>query len=91
MSFAAEQRDMSPSGGHDQSQPDARGVTPVTRPMPAVLTVASLSLHYGEALALEDIYLEIPEHRITAFIGPSGCGKSTQSPERPRRRRAHHG
>jgi phosphate transport system ATP-binding protein len=77
MSFAAEQRDMSPSGGHDQSQPDARGVTPVTRPMPAVLTVASLSLHYGEALALEDIYLEIPEHRITAFIGPSGCGKST--------------
>ena len=77
MSFAVEQRDVSPSGSHEQGQPQGRGVKPETAPMPALLTVASLSLHYGDALALEDISLEIPEHRITAFIGPSGCGKST--------------
>jgi len=42
-----------------------------------VLDVRSLSLWYGEALALDRISLGIPPRRITAFIGPSGCGKST--------------
>jgi len=32
---------------------------------------------YGNAQALKDINLKIPEKRVTAFIGPSGCGKST--------------
>ena len=27
--------------------------------------------------ALDNLDLEIPEKRVTAFIGPSGCGKST--------------
>jgi phosphate transport system ATP-binding protein len=43
----------------------------------AILEVERLSLWYGEARALRDISLRIPERRITAFIGPSGCGKST--------------
>ncbi len=42
-----------------------------------VLDVRSLSLWYGASRALQDISLEIPARRITAFIGPSGCGKST--------------
>lgn len=42
-----------------------------------VLRVESLSLWYGEARALADISMLIPERKITAFIGPSGCGKST--------------
>lgn len=41
------------------------------------LKVNNLSLHYGEAQALQDINLQIPQKRVTAFIGPSGCGKST--------------
>jgi phosphate transport system ATP-binding protein len=41
------------------------------------LAVRSLSLWYGESLALRDVSLEIARRRITAFIGPSGCGKST--------------
>ncbi|MCY4144058.1 MAG: phosphate ABC transporter ATP-binding protein PstB [Gammaproteobacteria bacterium] len=41
------------------------------------LNVSSLSLHYGEALALKDISMKIPRQRVTALIGPSGCGKST--------------
>ncbi len=42
-----------------------------------ILHVEGLSLWYGEAKALDDISIEIPRKRITAFIGPSGCGKST--------------
>jgi phosphate transport system ATP-binding protein len=42
-----------------------------------ILSVEHLSLWYGNAQALQDITLEIPERKITAFIGPSGCGKST--------------
>jgi phosphate transport system ATP-binding protein len=42
-----------------------------------VLRVSDLSLWYGESQALQEISMEIPEKRITAFIGPSGCGKST--------------
>ena len=36
-----------------------------------------LRLYYGSTLALKDISMKIPRHRVTAFIGPSGCGKST--------------
>lgn len=39
--------------------------------------IEHVNLHYGSFHALKDINLEIPEHKITAFIGPSGCGKST--------------
>ena len=36
-----------------------------------------LNFYYGNFLALKNINLDIPEHKVTAFIGPSGCGKST--------------
>jgi phosphate transport system ATP-binding protein len=42
-----------------------------------VLRVDTLSLWYGAAQALDNISMEIPRKKITAFIGPSGCGKST--------------
>jgi phosphate transport system ATP-binding protein len=32
---------------------------------------------YGSFLAIKDVNLSLPTHRVTAFIGPSGCGKST--------------
>lgn len=35
------------------------------------------SLYYGDFKALNNIDIDIPINRITAFIGPSGCGKST--------------
>ncbi|MBT8386509.1 MAG: phosphate ABC transporter ATP-binding protein [Ignavibacteria bacterium] len=37
----------------------------------------NLNLFYGTSQALNNISLDIPEKKITAFIGPSGCGKST--------------
>ena len=42
-----------------------------------IITVNDLNLWYGQAQALKDINIEIPEKSITALIGPSGCGKST--------------
>ncbi len=41
------------------------------------IAVRNANLHYGDFHALKNISIDIPEHRITAFIGPSGCGKST--------------
>ena len=41
------------------------------------LKAEKVSVYYGSSLAVKDVYLDIPEHEIVAFIGPSGCGKST--------------
>ena len=46
-------------------------------PAKAKLAVRDLNFYYGDFLALKNINLDIPEHKVTAFIGPSGCGKST--------------
>ncbi len=42
-----------------------------------VFDVKNLSVHYGKALAVDGVNLEIRKNSITALIGPSGCGKST--------------
>ena len=36
-----------------------------------------VSVYYGNNLAVKNVYLDIPENQVVAFIGPSGCGKST--------------
>ncbi|HEY3940121.1 MAG TPA: phosphate ABC transporter ATP-binding protein PstB [Bryobacteraceae bacterium] len=41
------------------------------------LTARNINFFYGAFQALHDISLDIPTHKVTAFIGPSGCGKST--------------
>ncbi len=48
----------------------------VTVPDP-VLSVRNLNVHYGSALAVRDVSLDMARFEITALIGPSGCGKST--------------
>jgi phosphate transport system ATP-binding protein len=42
-----------------------------------LIQTEKLSLYYGQAKALKEIDITIPEKLVTAFIGPSGCGKST--------------
>lgn len=42
-----------------------------------VLSTENLNIYYGNFLAVENVWLDIPRNRVTAFIGPSGCGKST--------------
>ena len=41
------------------------------------IDIENFNLYYGEKQALNNISLDIPEKKVTAFIGPSGCGKST--------------
>src|SRR5215213_9018072 len=48
---------------------DAAGATKIS--------VRDLNFFYGRAQALHNIWLDIPERMVMAFIGPSGCGKST--------------
>ncbi|GCL41277.1 phosphate ABC transporter ATP-binding protein [Anabaena sp. FACHB-1250] len=42
-----------------------------------VLSTENLNIYYGNFLAVQNVWLDIPKNRVTAFIGPSGCGKST--------------
>jgi phosphate transport system ATP-binding protein len=42
-----------------------------------VLSTENLNIYYGNFLAVQNIWLNIPKNQVTAFIGPSGCGKST--------------
>ena len=37
----------------------------------------SLTLYYGDKLALNNISMNMFRNKVTALIGPSGCGKST--------------
>ena len=42
-----------------------------------MLKIENLSVYYGQALALENINITVPEKGLTAIIGPNGAGKST--------------
>jgi phosphate transport system ATP-binding protein len=54
--------------------PRAVGSSIMETPM---VEIEHLALWYGPKVALKDISMSVPKHRVTAFIGPSGCGKST--------------
>ncbi|MDR0541339.1 MAG: peptidase domain-containing ABC transporter [Dysgonamonadaceae bacterium] len=52
---------------------------PVEMPKNKSLNVRNLSFQYSPhaPLVLKNIYLTIPEGKVTAIVGDSGCGKST--------------
>ncbi len=43
----------------------------------AVFDVDGVKVFYSGFMALQEVYIKIPEKQIISFIGPSGCGKST--------------
>ena len=67
------------------TQPDLkRGESPeslsnqaMTNDKTTAIQFQDFSAWYGSFLAIKDVNLSLPTHRVTAFIGPSGCGKST--------------
>jgi branched-chain amino acid transport system ATP-binding protein len=42
-----------------------------------MLEIRALTVHYGKALALEDVNLDVPANALVAVIGPNGAGKTT--------------
>jgi phosphate transport system ATP-binding protein len=46
-------------------------------PLRDKLVARNVGFRYGDAQALRNVSINIPERRVTALIGPSGCGKST--------------
>ncbi|MDX1412424.1 MAG: hypothetical protein R3351_09725 [Nitrospirales bacterium] len=50
-----------------------------TRPSPSSnkpkIEIRHMNFFYGGIQALFKVNLNVPEHKVTAFIGPSGCGK----------------
>jgi phosphate transport system ATP-binding protein len=70
--------------------PESRVMPQVTAPRPPVaetressesekpcILTRNLTAFFGEAPAIKDISVAIPQRAVTAIIGPSGCGKST--------------
>jgi len=41
------------------------------------IEVESITKRFGDAVALDDVSLEVPTGSLTALLGPSGGGKST--------------
>lgn len=42
-----------------------------------MLEVRALTVHYGKALALEGVDIDVQAHALVAVIGPNGAGKTT--------------
>ncbi|KKZ14487.1 MAG: phosphate ABC transporter ATP-binding protein [Candidatus Synechococcus spongiarum 15L] len=42
-----------------------------------IISCVNVTISYGTFAAVRNVFLDIPKHKVTAFIGPSGCGKST--------------
>jgi phosphate transport system ATP-binding protein len=61
---------------HDLESP-AAGATAPRIDAPIKMKVTDLNVYYGEAHAIKDVSMDIPEREVTALMGPSGCGKST--------------
>lgn len=62
----------------DRQSPErpAEGDQNILKPE-TVIRAEKLTVRYGNFVAVREVSLEIPSHRVTAIIGPSGCGKST--------------
>ncbi len=59
-----------PEGLKPRDPADLGGETPMVE-------IDHLKFYYDGKIAVKDVTITFPKHRIAALIGPSGCGKST--------------
>jgi phosphate transport system ATP-binding protein len=45
--------------------------------MTTALSFEDVSVTFGDHVAVHNVTLELPAHKVTALVGPSGCGKTT--------------
>jgi phosphate transport system ATP-binding protein len=64
-----------PPARHAAARQPARGEDRAGQP--PKISIRDLSFFYGKAQAIYNVWLDVPERVVMAFIGPSGCGKST--------------
>ncbi len=55
----------------------AAAATPAAAPAPVKLEIRNLSIHYGQAAALQGVNLVVQEHEIFGIIGPANAGKTS--------------
>jgi phosphate transport system ATP-binding protein len=75
-----------PPNGHGPAPAAAGAVglaSPVRRPEPSPgpkverMRTESVTISYGEKVAVDDVTLPVRQGEVLALIGPSGCGKTT--------------
>jgi ribose transport system ATP-binding protein len=66
-----------PPGQHEAAGDRANGRPPAARLAPPLLSVDSVSKHYGGVRALTDVSLDIAAGEVHALVGANGAGKST--------------
>jgi phosphate transport system ATP-binding protein len=59
-------------GSSESKMPTTQGATQKYK-----VRIENVNGWYGAKRAIKDIYLDVKEKSVTAFIGPSGCGKTT--------------
>ncbi|MGD0197586.1 MAG: ATP-binding cassette domain-containing protein [Solirubrobacteraceae bacterium] len=60
-----------------ESNPDSDGPSAGSATSGALLSLRSISKHFGPVTALDGVDLEVPAGRVTALLGDNGAGKST--------------
>src|ERR1700690_2250958 len=66
-----------PPGQHEAAGDRANGRLPAAELPPPLLSVDSVSKHYGGVRALTDVSLAIAAGEVHALVGANGAGKST--------------
>jgi branched-chain amino acid transport system ATP-binding protein len=57
--------------------PGAGGAVIAVADAPTVMRAVNVTKEFGGLVAVNDVSLEIPTHRIVSLIGPNGAGKTT--------------
>src|ERR1700690_1824393 len=66
-----------PPGQHEAAGDRANGRLPAAELPPPLLSLDSVSKHYGGVRALTDVSLDIAAGQVHALVGANGAGKST--------------